>query len=306
MSLDVVVVGSAVRDEYYTLSNLPEPDGGAFVHGFEEAVGGVGANVAVALARLDRDVGLVARVGEPDAPTIEAHLDAEGVDTERLRRGDEEPTYSMVFRDGDGERMVVTGGDSTRSLALEDGDLDYARRADLVFTYGYIPDPVVRGLLDADTPPIVFDLPGPLAELTGRGTEPATVDRAVEESELLVAGAVATRDYLHCGPAEGVGELRDRGIERAALTAGEDGAYLLAGERTVAIPAFEVDTVDTTGAGDAFTAGLLDAWLLDGRAPAEAGRFAAAVAALNCREHTAQRGLPSRDEVEAFLERGAG
>jgi ribokinase/sulfofructose kinase len=35
MALDVVVVGSAVRDEYYTLSNLPEPDGGAFIHGYD-------------------------------------------------------------------------------------------------------------------------------------------------------------------------------------------------------------------------------------------------------------------------------
>lgn len=303
MSLDVVVVGSAVRDEYYTLSNLPEPDGGAFVRGYEEAVGGVGANVAVALARLGRDVGLVARLGEADAPTIEAHLEGEGVDTERLRRGDEEPTYSMVLRDGDGERMVVTGGDTTRSMRLEGADLEYCRRADVVFTYGYIPDPVVQGLLDADTPPLVFDLPGPLAELAGRGTERLTVDRAVSESTLFIAGAVATRDYLGCGPATGIGRLRDRGIERAALTAGEDGAYLLSGDRTVSVPAFDVDAADTTGAGDAFTAGLIDAWLLDDREPATAGRFAAAVAALNCREHTAQRGLPTRADVEAFLER---
>lgn len=306
MSLDVVVVGSAVRDEYYTLSNLPEPDGGAFVRGYEEAVGGVGANVAVALARLGRDVGLIARLGEADAPWIEAHLEAEGVDLARLRRGNEEPTYSMVLRDGDGERMVVTGGNSTRRLTLEAGDLDYVQRADLLFTYGYVPDPVVRELLDADTPPLVFDLPGPLAELRGRGTEPETVDRAVMESDLFIAGTVATRDYLDCEPAAAGDVLRDRGIERAALTAGEQGAYLLDSGRTVAVPAFQVDAVDTTGAGDAFTAGLLDAWLLDGRDPADSGHFAAAVAALNCREQTAQRGLPSRDAVETFLEERTG
>ncbi|MDZ7702701.1 MAG: PfkB family carbohydrate kinase [Halobacteriales archaeon] len=114
MSLDVVVVGSAVRDEYYTLSNLPEPDGGAFVRERETAVGGVGANVAVALARLGRDVGLIARVGEADAPTIESHLAAEGVHLDRLRRGDEEPTYSLVLRDG--ERRAH-GGDRRREHA---------------------------------------------------------------------------------------------------------------------------------------------------------------------------------------------
>ncbi len=238
MSPDVVVVGSAVRDEYYTLSNLPEPDGGAFVRGHETGVGGVGANVAVALSRLGRDVGLVARVGEPDAPTIESHLVEEGVDIQRLRRGGEEPTYSLVLRDGEGERMVVTGGESTRSLRIDDSDLAYCRQAAVVFTYGYVPDPVVAALLDADTPPLVFDLPGPLEELVGRGTEPPTIDRAVAEADLLIAGAVATRDYLGCTPSEGVDRLRDRGVERAALTDGEDGAYLLDGDRSVAIPAF--------------------------------------------------------------------
>lgn len=306
MSLDAVVVGSAVRDEYYTLSNLPEPDGGAFVHAHEQAVGGVGANVAVALARLGRDVGLVSRVGAADAPAIESHLRAERLDLDRLRRGDEEPTYSLVFRDGGGERMVVTGGESTRNLRLDEDDLEYCRLADVVFTYGYVPDPVVAGLLDADTPPLAFDLPGPLVELAGRGTEPATVDRAASEASLFIAGSVATRSYLGCEPAEGIERLRTRGVERAALTAGEAGAQLLAGDRTSTVPAFAVDAADTTGTGDAFTAGLLDAWLLDGRAPADAGRFAAAVAALNCRAETAQRGLPTRTEVDAFLDERAG
>jgi len=57
MSLDVITVGSAVRDEYYTLSNLRAPDGGAVIRDKHTGVGGVGANVAVALARLGWDVG---------------------------------------------------------------------------------------------------------------------------------------------------------------------------------------------------------------------------------------------------------
>ncbi|MDZ7702700.1 MAG: PfkB family carbohydrate kinase [Halobacteriales archaeon] len=197
--------------------------------------------------------------------------------------------------------MVVTGGESTRSLRLDDADLEYCRSADAVFTYGYVPDAAVSRLLDADTPPLAFDLPGPLEELRDRGTEAPTVDRAVAAAALFVAGRVATRDYLGCEPAAGLGELRERGVGRAALTDGEAGAHLLDGERSHAVPAFEVDAEDTTGAGDAFTAGLLDAWLLDRRPAAEAGRWAAAVAALNCRERTAQGGLPTRAEVERFL-----
>lgn len=306
MSLDVAVVGSAVRDEHYGLTNLPAPDGGAFVRDRETAVGGVGANVAVALARLGREVGLVARVGEQDAGLIVPHLDDEGVDTRRLRQGREEPTYSMIFRNPAGERMVVTGGDATRNLRLENDDLAYCRQADVVFTCGYVPDPVVIRLLDAELPPLVFDLPGPLAELEDRGTEPSTVDRTVAAADLFIAGRVATRDYLDREPGAAVVALRDRPVERAALTAGADGAFLLDGQRSASVAAFDIDTVDTSGAGDAFTAGLIDAWLLDGRDPAGAGRFAAAVAGLNCRATTTQRGLPTRAAVTAFLAERSG
>jgi ribokinase/sulfofructose kinase len=93
----------------------------------------------------------------------------------------------------------------------------------------------------------------------------------------------------------------------------------IAGGEATEFDAFDVETVDSTGAGDAFTAGLIDQWIAgeprgvdeseetaadrDGVAPGV--RFAAAVAAINCTSRFTQPGLPTRDEVEAFLaERG--
>jgi sugar/nucleoside kinase (ribokinase family) len=62
----VLAVGAAAIDEWYAVSNLPEPDGGAFATEVTSAFGGVGANVAVALDRLGRDAGLVSRVGDDE------------------------------------------------------------------------------------------------------------------------------------------------------------------------------------------------------------------------------------------------
>jgi ribokinase/sulfofructose kinase len=315
MPRELVSVGSAIVDRYYRLSNLPEPDGGAFVRESREGFGGVAANVACAAARLGRDAGVVSRLGaDGDADAVAANLREWGVDTDRLQYGEEASTYSIVLRDPAGERMIVTGGEAARSLALSAADLAYARDARAVFTSGYVPDRAVATLVDArragDLPPLAFDLSGPLAELEGRGTAPDTVDAAVGGADLFVADAVALRSYLDhhdapFGPRETdrvVEWLRDRDVRRAALTRGADGAVLLAPGTVVEVPAYDVDVVDSTGAGDAFVAGLIDAWLLDGRDPAEAGRHAAAVAALSCTGDGARGGLPTREAVARLRE----
>jgi len=105
------------------------------------------------------------------------------------------------------------------------------------------------------------------------------------------------------------------GWPRAVLTHGADGMTVVADGAVTEFDAFDVDVVDATGAGDSFVAGLIDRWIAgsdSGDDPrreragvADGVRFAAAVAAINCTSRFAQTGLPTRDDVEAFLaERG--
>lgn len=319
--LDVVAVGGAMVDRYYRLTNLPEPDGGSFAREAWHSMGGAASNVACAASRLDRSVGMVTRLGTDAegngygwADAVEADLEARGVDTARVRRGTETGTYSLVLLGPGGDRMVVTGGESVRSLRLKSGDWPSLRGADAVVTNAYAPDPVVADLVAAreagDVARLAFDLSGPLPELAGRGTTPGTVDDAVAAADLFVAGEVALRSYCeHHGrdpaPEAAAAFLRSAGVRRAALTRGEAGATLVTPDRTVQVDAFEVEDVDATGAGDAFVAGLVDAWVLDDRPAGEAGRFAAAVAALNCTGEGARGALPTREEVLALIrERG--
>ncbi|WP_158055404.1 carbohydrate kinase family protein [Halorussus halophilus] len=305
----VATVGSAVVDRLYALSNLPEPDGGAFVRDEATAVGGVAANVASGLTRLGSDTGIVARLGDDeDARRVLRDLEDRGIDTERVRRGceDERTSYTMVLRNDDGERMIVAGGESVVNLRLDEEDFAYLSDADTVFASAYAPDPVASALVEAkeagDLPPLVFDLAGPLEELENRGARPETIDAMLPVCDLFLASEVPIQSYLGASGREALSELHSRGVQRAALTRGEDGALLLADGEVIDVPAFEIDATDTTGAGDAFTAGLLDAWLLEGKSPETAGLFAAATAALNCRNEGARGGLPTREEVEQFLE----
>lgn len=305
----VVCVGSALVDRHYALSNLPEPDGGAFVRDERTALGGVAANVACGLDRLGHDAAVIARLGDDeDGKTVRRDLESRGVDADGVRLVDgERSSYTMILGDDAGQRMILAGGDSVPNLRLTDADRDRLRGADVAFTSAYAPDPVVAELValrrSGFISALAFDLAGPLEELVDRGTTPETVDEAVAVADLTTLGTVAARSYLDREGAAAARELVDRGATRVAVTDGESGAILdgRALGDPIHVPAFPVETVDATGAGDAFSAGLIDAWVLSDRDPDAAGRFAAAAAALNCRGEGARGGLPDRDAVEAFL-----
>ncbi len=91
------------------------------------------------------------------------------------------------------------------------------------------------------------------------------------------------------------------GVRHAGVTRGGAGySWLTEGGDAVHQPAFDVETVDTTGAGDAFHGAF--AWALaNGRPAAECARVASAVAALKCRRLGARAGLPTRAELGEFL-----
>ncbi|WP_246308042.1 carbohydrate kinase family protein [Halorarum salinum] len=306
MTPEVVTIGAATVDRQYLVSNHPEPDGGAFANDVEESFGGVAANVATACARFGREAGLVARLGEDDvADRVLEELRRSALDVSRVRREPGTSTHCVILRDGDGRRSIVTAGDSTKRLRLDDADLAYLADADAMFVTAYAPDPVHEALLSRARedafPPVAFDLSGRPAELEGRGARVATVDAWVEAASLFVVGEVAAEAYLGCSGREAAERLRERGADGVASTVGDDGATLLGPEADLDVPALDVDVVDETGAGDAFVAGLIDAWVLGDASAADAGRFAAAAAGLNCESAGARGGLPTREEVEAAL-----
>jgi len=95
---------------------------------------------------------------------------------------------------------------------------------------------------------------------------------------------------------------REYGAPIVSVTLGEKGSLARCGGREIRTPAFPVDCVDSTGAGDAFRGGFAAGCL---RAPQgdveDILKYANAVAALNCRALGARGGLPTADEVESLL-----
>jgi len=118
----VVVVGGVNTDYLVKGERLPQP--GETLQGevFQEALGGKGANQAVAAVRLGCRAGLIARVGgDQRGGRMLDQLAAEGVDVSRVRRDPDAPTgAALIFVDHSGEKQILTALGANRRLTEED------------------------------------------------------------------------------------------------------------------------------------------------------------------------------------------
>src|SRR5829696_104146 len=314
--LDLVTVGSAVIDYIHRVTVLPERDTGVMVLDRQSGPGGVEGNVAAAAARLGLRVGVITRVGCDAAGTMVLDdFRQRGIDVSRVQVGGEDDTaYTLVFVDGHGDRSMVTGGHGVRGLTLDEEDDAYIRRARVCFTSGYLPSPLlhrVAGLCaDSQGPALTFDLPGSFDDLEGRGLQRQDVDSVLPAVELFLTNREHLRSYTGEETlADGLAYLRGKGVRRASISDRERGLFLFEadGKQDVHfVPGFSVPVVDTTGAGDALSAALIAAWLLENRPAAEAGRFAAAAAALSCTGWGVRAALPNWTEAAALAGRAEG
>ncbi len=94
--------------------------------------------------------------------------------------------------------------------------------------------------------------------------------------------------------------MKPFGSKAATITLGNKGSITLAGDEIFRTPAFNVEVVDTTGAGDVFHGGYIYG-LLQGRDIKDVVRFASAFAALKCRRLGGRAGIPGLKEVKTFL-----
>jgi ribokinase len=292
--MDIVVVGSANVDLVIRLAHLP--GAGETVTGGElqRDFGGKGANAAVAAARLGARVALVAALGDDaDGAAVRADLAAHGVDTAGVVTVDAPTGVATVLVDQAGENAIAVA--SGANLLLEDaavraGLSGAAGGGTLVVVDLEIGDDAVVAAAEHCAEHgcrLVLD-PGPARPLPDAVLRAATVVTP-NRGELAVLA----------GDAEA---LLARGVAAVAVTLGGDGVELheAGAAAPVLVPPFPARVADTTGAGDAFAAGVAVA-LHGGVALADAVAFGAATGALATEAPGARAALPSRAAVEALL-----
>lgn len=305
----VVVFGSVNVDATSYVSEFPRPGETVHSHGFRVALGGKGANQAVAAHRSGASVELVARVGDDANAEVPLRaLAAFGLATDGVTAVPGEPTgVAQITVSGSGENTIVVTSGANASFGAEVVAAERARigRAVVVLTQGELPVPTIEALAaacDAAGVRLVLNLAPPVsvAREALAVADPLVVN--VHEGRTLGLGsglsdnapAGAWRDAA----ASVVGDV----ARSIVVTLGARGAVAADANGSWAVPAPVVDAIDTTGAGDAAT-GTLAAMLAEGRPLAEAVRAAVAAGALAVQGRGTVDSYAGRDDVLELADR---
>jgi ribokinase len=254
----VLVVGSVNRDHVCRVEALPAP--GQTVLGGEASVGsgGKGGNQAVAASLLGARTALVARVGDdPDGHALTAALAEAGVDTTEMADADVRTGMAFVFVDAQGENSIVVAPGANELLdptSVEDALRRRLAPSGVLVTQAEIPVPAfeaaIRTAVEEGCRAVVNLAPY------------RTVDEdvlalcdplVVNESE--VSGLLGREVRGAAGAREAVSDLRRR-CRSVVVTVGGEGAVVADADGVHVLSAPQVEVVDSTGAGDAFTGAM--------------------------------------------------
>jgi len=304
MKPKIVVIGSANMDMIVKISHLPR--GGETVLGedFIQSRGGKGANQAIAAARLGADVTFVARLGKDHfgQDAFDAYK-REGINTKYIVWDDETPSgIALIMVDPVGEDIICVAPGANGKLSTDDIlDAEAAiKSADCLLLQLEIPLKTVEfaiGLAEGHRVRVILN-PAPMAKLSPDLLEKVNV-LTPNETE----AAALTGNYMS-HPRDLALIIKTKfNIKNVIVTMGKEGAFIT-GAQHPNVPAFPVESVDTTGAGDAFNGALVVA-LARGDELANAVKFANAVAALSTTKFGAQTSLPTLDEVNDFIKKSS-
>jgi fructokinase len=313
---DVICLGEVLIDFVPTVTPTTLIEAPAF----KKAPGGAPANVAVALARLGRSSAFMGMTGDdPFGHFLERTLAEAGVDTGPLRfTGEARTALAFVSLRADGERQFMFYRHPSADMLFRPEDVDEAAiraaRALHFGTISMITEPSrsatlhaidrarAAGCLTSCDPNLRLAL-WPDAEAAKVGMleaiAAAEVVKISDEEILFLTGST--------DPSFARSELWQAHHRLMVVTLGPSGCVFITESATGMVGGFSVASVDATGAGDAFVAGLLDGLLADPGAVDDPDRlraicrFACAVGALTTIERGAIPALPMRAAVERFL-----
>ena len=308
-----IVVGSANTDLIIHVDELPPAGDMRVGGGFKSGPGGKGANQAVCLAKLGVETHLIARFGGDDFSRVLRNTIAEHSVDLSSSVVDSKATGGVVFI------IVDKGGNNTMvadlgaNLDLGSRDVSEARplflKSDILLLQFEVPDhanvKACELAREANVPVVMNPAPMRKFDLSLLGLVDLftpNVQELAEVLELLGGEKIidpGERDLTKIGNA--ALPLLSQGARNVVVTAGKSGSVLVSGDGIQCFGTYAVKQVDSTAAGDAFTAGLALRYAEIGDIRGSIS-FASACAALAVTRVGAIPSIPERHEVESFMQ----
>lgn len=299
----IVVIGSSNVDLLMKMDHLPEKGETVTDAEFFQVYGGKGANQAVAAARAGGNVAFVNCVGE-DAytPQMVQNYKNDGIDTRFVfHENGIASGHALIMIGGEGMNYlsVAPGANYKLTTAKIDEALPVIDEAAIIVMQYEIQEETIKYVIDLANQkgiPVMWNCaPARAFDLTYIPKINILVLNEVE------AGFLAGIQVENETEAEKAAQkLVDSGVEKVIITLGSKGAFVVTQTEKVSVPAFKVEAVDTTAAGDTFC-GAFAVALVEGKSLKDALQFASAAAAISVTRMGAQPSAPNRLEIDEFL-----
>ena len=304
MKKKIVVFGSFVVDLMGRGPHLPVPGETVKSGFFKMGAGGKGFNQGVAAHKSGGDVTMITKLGKDTFAEIALGTMRElGMDTSRDIQTEEYATGVALIEvdenSGQNAIMVIPSACDRISDAEVAALKEVIEGADILLTQLETNMSSIKGVID-------------MAHAAGKTIILNTAPVQPVEDALLSKVTIVTPNEVEASILTGVKVVDEqsaaqaadwffqRGVKKVVITMGGMGAYVADGTRAELTPAFRVNAIDTTGAGDAYNGGFVTA-LSEGNDIFAAARFAAATAALSVQKMGTTPSMPTREEIEAFL-----
>lgn len=292
---NITVIGSINMDLVTSTTQIPKVGETVLGHSFHTIPGGKGANQAVAAARLGADVTMIGAVGNDSfGKTLVEHLTNEGINTENIMKVKDTSTgiASIIVSEADNSIIVVPGANNHITPEVIEKHEDKIINSNILLLQLEIPlESVIRAVELAKKQGVRTILnPAPIQKLPKKLLEMVDFLTPNEHEQTLLFDSI-----------DGTEEELAKFKEKCIVTKGSKGVMIYKNGEKIEIPSIQVEAVDTTGAGDSFNGALATA-LCDGLDIEEACRFANVVGAISVTKLGAQTGMPTKKEVEKFLQ----
>ncbi len=293
-----VFLGMATTDFIAVVPRLPTADEVFELHSLSVHGGGPAATAAVACARLGGCAWFVGAIGNDSVSiALQAELEREQVNTALLQRQatGEAPAAVILVPAGPASRSIMYSRGTVAEPAWN-AELQAAiESAALLHLDGFHIHTALRAArcAKAAAVPVSFD--------GGAGQRWPHIEELLPLVDIMVVARAFAKLYTdEDDPLTAARRLEEFGAREVVITDGANGAWYRHAGKEGHVPAFKVDVVDTTGAGDVFHGAYVYARQA-GEPPSDAVRFASAVAALKCGEKGGRTGIPTLEQAKRFL-----